>query len=280
MYGLKINNLIYSDVKYMLSHKIMAGEGFTKYTGAIHGDILTLPLSEFRQINVGQAGNIKIFVKKKSKFTRSTKFLYDGRLANFSGVVGKDMCYLERRGADIYIICLNPKDWEFLIYKKCSLFSDINRGFGINVYNENGVCTYTSNKEPCILSSILDLNTLFGVATNVAFPHIAWDFPWERGATYNGLFELTQNKIIKKNSYIELGVGAFFYADWSPKGGYDHSHDRCIYSLLIDSTGEVRFVPTIGYSWGVNDHYYMGGGATSLKSNIYKSCTHTGVISI
>lgn len=263
MYGVKIYNTVYSDVKYMENGTINPNS-FSTYKGKVRATFVGIDTDNLKEFDVGNIGNLKkIFFRKKSGFTKGSYSFFHGIDQGFSGVRGANCIFTEIRNNSLFIVCANPNDWEFKLFERCDKIANLKTGYGINVMNSNGVVTYTSNRKPCMGKEKI---TIIGnlVHSEVRL-HKSEERSPKKGSLVYNLFEIDHSRDIKfPNCFIELGVTAVAYSKVYSRIGLK---SECLsnYTLAIDNTGLLRFIPTLGYAWGLYPHRDNDPVAASFK---------------
>lgn len=278
MHGIQLDNLLIDDVRYM---KYDVTLKFTTYSGEkLKADFVTFPTNRLKEASLS-GSFYKVFVRKRTPFSKSTYFLCSAWDHVLQSALGMDLCYLELRKGNLYIVCLNPNDWDIKIYAPCDRIKEkLSNKYGLCIYNSNALLTYHSEIEPLMAYQTLEIDTLLPNNTIVYFPKMcngcipAYS---ERNIPYPKLFELKQN--IKKlpNCYVELGTFASLSQRLKPDR-VNLVYMMASYSLLIDSTGEVSFRPIFMNGDAILGFFNGKFSKTAMPVNVFKSSPSTIVI--
>lgn len=250
-YGISINDLEFSDPKYFYSHQLNSSH-FTAFTTRKYFAAVSIPMGKLKQCLIDDFLNTKIFVRKKTRFSKKASCVYSGTDAVESAVIGNDCCYIDNIDNQYYIVCSNPDDYEFLVYKKIdSLLKTRNKQpYGLEVYNQNGAITFNSTFDPCILLRIVNCNEICNSNIIVNTPSAGYP---RSGMEIPNLLEINQNNVNIGYSYCELGITASVFQQYQTKSPLYPKQVSGFYSMLVDGSGELRYVPCIGIIIGQND---------------------------
>lgn len=248
MYGVAVENFKVDDPKYFFSHEINHSQ-FTEYTIRNYLSSVNFPMNKLKQFKINDFLNVKIFARKKTPFKKSSSCVYSGVDSVGTVVIGNDCCYIDKSGSDYYIVCRNPEDYIFLVYKKITQLPKIG-GFGIEIYNSKNEITFSSGYKACLLSRIIDSNSICNSSIIVNTPSAGYP---RNDMTIENLLEINQNSINIGNGYCELGVTASTHNRWVTNSPLYPKSISAFYTIMVDSVGIIRYVPSVGIVMGQND---------------------------